>query len=224
MSVEQGGYGMIDIKCLNLCIKSAWIGKWNKKRQMKDYVKERVMRGNYDKVHRININQLEGLGLYMSRRIINQWNSYKEKFYRTERNVLEAHMFMNIGLISANETVERRVFGMGRRELVNEMLGNLRVKDIIGREMELPDKVGIERKLGFQLNFAEFFRIRNVLYSLKEMIGKEGMARKLEILMIGKQVGKGGYMRKLLQDKNWNNRVENHPYAITLRRGATVRI
>jgi hypothetical protein len=31
-SVEQGGYGIIDIKYLNLCIKAAWIGKWNKQR------------------------------------------------------------------------------------------------------------------------------------------------------------------------------------------------
>jgi Reverse transcriptase (RNA-dependent DNA polymerase) len=223
-SVEQGGYGMIDIKHLNLCIKSAWIGKWNKQRRMKDYVKERIMSGNYDKVHRININQLEGLGLYMSRRIISEWNNYKEKFYRTERNVLEAHIFMNIGLINVNETVERKVFGLGRRELVTEAMGNIRVKDIIGREMELPDKVGIERKLGFQLNFAEFFRIRNILYSLKEMIGDEGMARKLEVLLVGKQVGRGGYMRKLLQDKTWNRRVENHPYATTLRRGEAVGI
>jgi hypothetical protein len=221
-SVEHGGYGMINIESMDLCIKAAWIGKWNKQRRIKEYVKEKIMSGNYVKVHRINTNQLEGLGSCMSKRIINQRNIYKGIFYRTERNVLEAHLFKNTGLISVNETVERRIFGMGRRELVTEVLGNIRVKDLISTDRELPDKVRIERVMGVQLNFAEFFRLRNILYVLRDIIKPEGIARKLEVLMIGKQVGKGGYTRKILHDKNWNNRVVSHPYAVTIMRGVPV--
>jgi hypothetical protein len=106
LEAKYGGYGIVDLVKMNIYMKASWITKWAKTERDKDYVKERVMSGNYNNVSRIEHHQGGERNGFISGEIIGKWLEYKEMFFSSERNALQAHLFGNTGLIGIGQKVE----------------------------------------------------------------------------------------------------------------------
>jgi hypothetical protein len=212
----EGGYGMIDIKTMDLCVKAAWVVKWLKQRSNKDYVNMKVLNGmeGLGSIEGIGNQQPVGRGNFITRIILDKWITYKRKFYEVGRNMLMAKVFGNVGLGNLNTKVENLVFERNRRVHIERNIEEIRLKDLLTTEGEIEQKNTVERVMGIRLNFAEFFRLRNIIYELKNMARGEGIARKLEFIGIGKVRG-GGHLRKILKDRNGIEKLRELPYLRT---------
>jgi hypothetical protein len=64
MEPGEGGYGMIDVKTMDMCVKAAWVGKWLKQRINKDYVNMKVLNGleGVESIERVGNQQMIGRG------------------------------------------------------------------------------------------------------------------------------------------------------------------
>jgi hypothetical protein len=74
------------------------------------------------------------------------------------RNIQVATLFGNIGILDRRTTVESECFERNRREIVRNRNNVTMVENLIENGY-VKDKQGIERVLGIQLNFVEYFRI-----------------------------------------------------------------
>jgi hypothetical protein len=216
MEPGEGGYGMIDIKAMDMCVKAAWVGKWLKQRSNKDYVNMKVLNGleGMESIERVGNQQMIGRGNLIMRIIVDKWIMYKRKFYDVGRNMLMAKVFGNLGLGNLNTKVENMVFERNRRVNIERNIEEIRLKDLLTPEGKIEQKNTLEVVIGTRLNFAEFFRLRNIVYELKNRIRGEGNARKLEIIGIGKARG-GGHLRKILKDRNELEKLRELPYLRT---------
>jgi hypothetical protein len=89
------------------------------------------------------------------------------------------------------------------------------VKEFLGEGLTIRTKNEIERILGYQINFVEFFRLRNCLDKIKRKVGT-GLSRKIEVLTVGKKKGAGN-LRKIINTANGVILSDVHPYLNTLR-------
>jgi hypothetical protein len=216
MEPGEGGYGMIDVKIMDMCVKAAWVGKWLKQMSNKDYVNMKVLNGleGMDRIEGVGNQQMIGRGNIITRIITEKWIMYKRKFYDVGRNMLMAKGFGNLGLGNLNTKVENLVFERNRRINIGRNFEEIRLRDLLTPEGEIEQKNTLELVIGTRLNFAEFFRLRNIVYELKNRIRGEGTARKLEIIGIGKVRG-GGHLRKMLKDRNELEKLRELPYLRT---------
>jgi hypothetical protein len=216
MELGEGGYGMIDVNIMDMCVKAAWVGKWLKQRGNKDYVNMKVLNGleGIENMERVGNQQLIGRGNLIARLILEKWIMYKRKFYEVGRNMLMAKVFGNLGLGNLNTKVENIVFERNRRINMERNLDGIRLKDLLTQEGEIGQKNTLEIVIGTRLNFAEFFRLRNIVYELKNRITGEGNARKMETIGVGKVRG-GGHLRKILKDRNELEKLRELPYLRT---------
>jgi hypothetical protein len=142
MEPGEGGYGMIDVNIMNTCVKAAWVGKWLKQRNNKDYVNMKVLDGleGIENIERVGNQQLVGRGNLITRLIIEKWIMYKRKFYEVGRNMLMAKLFGNLGLGNLNTKVENMVFERKRRVNMERNLDGIRLKDLLTQEGEVGPK------------------------------------------------------------------------------------
>ena len=94
--------------------------------------------------------------------------------------MLEAKLFDN-EMDRNGQNIGRLQILSRQREREMEMnLKEIRVKDMVSRELEPLDLNSINRVIGFRLNFAEYFRLRNETYKLKNRMESRGqLSRKL---------------------------------------------
>jgi hypothetical protein len=167
-----------------------------------------------ESIERVGNQQMIGRGNLITRIITEKWIMYKRKFYDVGRNMLMAKVFGNLGLGNLNTKVENMVFERNRRMNIGRNIEEIRLKDLLTPEGEIEQKNTLEVVIGTRLNFAEFFRLRNIVYELKNRTRGEGNARKLEIIGIGKVRG-GGHLRKILKDRNELEKLRDLPYLRT---------
>jgi hypothetical protein len=108
LSKEEGGYGMFDMKTLNLCIKAAWIKKWMSP-VGRDYSDTRCLKGCKIPDF-INMEEINTVGWYSSGEVMQKWLEYKQNFYSVGKNMLGAHLFFNNFLKVEGRIVNVRVF------------------------------------------------------------------------------------------------------------------
>jgi hypothetical protein len=204
------------VNILDICVKAAWVGKWLKQRSNKDYANMKVLDGleGIENIERVGNQQLIGRGNLITRLIIEKWIMYKRKFYEVGRNMLMAKVFGNLGLGNLNTKVENMVFERNRRVNMERNLDGIRLKGLLTQEGEVGQKNTLEVTIGVRLNFAEFFRLRNIVYELKNRIRGEGNARKMETIGVGKVRGVG-HLRKILKDRNELEKLRELPYLRT---------
>jgi hypothetical protein len=198
LPATRGGYNIADIGKIDMCIKAAWIIKWAKAPDIRDYANSRILENNVGNLEKISWGEISQRTFRGSWPIIKGWMGYKGEFYKTGRNILGAKLFYNTGLGERGGNVENEIFDRARRIQLGDNLGNIKVKDLLMENDLIRDKTGMENKIGFLLTMAEFFRLRLVVNRiLGTYIKGPGVVRKIREIQVGKQVG-GGNLRKYI--------------------------
>jgi hypothetical protein len=92
-----------------------------------------------------------------------QWVKLKGLYYDIGNNVLEAKLFMNIGICEPGATVESNVFSVQRYETIRNSIQGTVFKDIIDRQNRVHGKMEIEAVLRIGITWVEYFRLRTVV-------------------------------------------------------------
>ena len=94
--------------------------------------------------------------------------------------MLEAKLFENEMDRNGINNGRLQIFSRQREREMEMNLKEIRVKDMVSRELEPLDLNSINRVIGSRLNFAEYFRLRNEIYKLKNRMESRGqLSRKL---------------------------------------------
>ena len=192
---NRGGYGMFDMKTMNMCIKAGWVKRWLNNKFGRDYAEMWCTKGlkTPDIINMANMNTERWRS---SGEIMKKWVEYKLQFYKIGRNMLEAKMFFN-----ELYTVEGRIMKVnafsGTRERANaERLVQFKVSDFMSRDFVTLDKRGMETVLGFGINMVEFFRLRSEVQILKEKVEWRGKFKKtLSAIVFQKIKGSKGFRK-----------------------------
>jgi len=197
LSREMGGYGMFDLKNLDMCIKASWIKRWMCNTYGKDYAELRIIKGT-SVADNINSDEINTERWRCSGEIVKKWVEYKEEFFRVGRNMLGARLFFN-EMYKVNDRVAKVRALTGIREAENYIsLGKVVVRDLLNKEYEIKDKTGMEQALGINITMVEFFRLRTILQNLKNLVEWRGSNIKtLTYLMKQKTRGSRG-LRKAI--------------------------
>jgi len=222
---EWGGYGLIDIFALNNCVKASWINRWVLNYSNADIVGGRGI-GNMDKpVDQWGVSD----GLLHSDKIkseiMQQWRVYKQCFYRVNGNFGKACLFENDGLLAGKPNIGLTVFGHERYNGLSRIRKMVIVERFF-RGQRILDKVEIDVILGINMNMAEYFRLRNVLFEIKGIYGNlTGEGRCLDLYMRGKKHSGGELRRNLMVSCSpayFENDPRRVPSAISLWGGGAV--
>ena len=198
---EQGGYGITDMRVLNMCIKATWIRKWCMAESNDDYAELRCIKGNKNEPDHINMDEINTEGFRCSGDIMRHWIEYKTCFYEVGRNMLETKIFKNDMDRTGNVISSIKIFSPQRLREVEEFLGDIKLRDLLTVTLEPVDLDEAMRKIGVRITFVEFFRLRGELYKLKnrmEMRGK--LSRRL--ITVFKSKDKGSKVLRLALKSN----------------------
>jgi hypothetical protein len=77
-----------------MCIKAAWIIKWAKAPEIRDYANSRIMENNVGNLEKITWGEISQRTYRGSWPIIKRWMGYKSEFYKMGRNILGATLFL----------------------------------------------------------------------------------------------------------------------------------
>ncbi len=170
LRVEDGGYGMMDMRIMNVCFKSLWIRRVKEMKVNGDYIGvvmmgsegfqelefdyERVGNGRWDRV----------IGP-VAEDILENWRNFKREFYRIGHNLLEANLFENIGLENENRGLETVIFG-GRYGEVRDGFKDKTIGDLTDNLLSFKEKITIENECGIRISWAEYFRLRTAVRSI----------------------------------------------------------
>ncbi len=155
---ELGGYDLIDINELNLCIKTMWIGRWKRETEMKDLsgvacrvntIADHIGKRNDDPRMMINSE------------ILRCWAKFKEKYYMYGNNILDAPIFNNDTLCGDNNLcIEEIVFLRQRREVMSDRATTSVISDVVEGNGVVKPKTDIEMVWDMDISWAEYFRLR----------------------------------------------------------------
>ena len=94
--------------------------------------------------------------------------------------MLEEKLYDNEMDRNGTNTGRLQILSRQREREMEMNLKEIRVKDMVSRELEPLDLNSINRVIGSRLNFAEYFRLRNEIYKLKNRMESRGqLSRKL---------------------------------------------
>jgi hypothetical protein len=170
---EVRGYGMIDMRVMNVCLKSLWISRLSEAREDLDYmsvvmVGENNIGGRELDYERVEKHLVPGGGGVIIEEILHKWKEFKEEFYRVEDNILIAQIFDNKCVKVENVKIEDFVFGIRFVE-VRDVMSNITVGEFLDRGNMIRSKMEIETLQGVRINWAEYFRLRQAIGRLADM-------------------------------------------------------
>ena len=169
----------------------------------------RCIKGNKRDPDHINREDINREGFFCCGEIISQWVDFKNRFYEVGRNMLEAKLYDNEMDRNGTNTGRLQILSRQREREMEMNLKEIRVKDMVSRELEPLDLNSINRVIGFRLNFAEYFRLRNETYKLKNRMESRGqLNRKLETLFRNKTKG-SKVLRMAIQNSECKEYHEN---------------
>ena len=131
--------------------------------------------------------------------ILDKWMEYKNRFYDVGKNILNSKIFENeMDRVGRNY----RVNTVFTRERLNEVTGNvrdIRCSQLLIDNRVVMDKTGMERVLNnLGLSMVEFFRLKAVMFRLKERMQSEGiLSRKINTILKSKKKGSGILRREI---------------------------
>jgi hypothetical protein len=174
LSVELGGYGVLDMNVMNVCMKSMWISRIMRKREYADYTGELIIRDRDGTYERIGNNCMRGDNGIIIREILYNWSSFHRQFAGIGNNIMEVEIFNN-GIITENGRYMEHAIFTGERiiELGNRLLG-VKLKNFVLDTRVVKEKIAIEQVTGINLSWAEYFRLRTACQGiLNNNIGDE---------------------------------------------------
>jgi hypothetical protein len=158
---ELGGYGIIDVRVLNKSVKSTWIKRWYEESKIYDYPMVYTLKERNQIVDRVGNGVVDNEGLPVLSNIIECWSEFKDGFYNVGKNIRKAIVFENDVLGEDRQTgIEGVVFGRRRYTALRDRLKQIRIEDITNDEGQLLTMVEINGRWGLNINWAEYFRLR----------------------------------------------------------------
>jgi len=175
--VETGGYGLIDVNNLNIAIKAAWIGRWSKENEYMDYSGYLAIGREGVDLEKIQINVVNGYPVLND--ILIKWNMFLQYYYKSNRNWLRAKLFGNTSLIGdirvqGEEVKWNNVFGNAIYEAIQGRGNEIKVSDMVDENLHVLDYVQVNRKLGVNINFIAYFRLRTAISGIIEQYRQYG--------------------------------------------------
>jgi hypothetical protein len=173
-----GGYGMIDMRVMNVCLKSLWISRLIYVHGKPDYVSVIMLDGNDLEGRDVDYERIgnrlrQGGGGAILENILRSWREFKDEFYRVDGNMLKAKLFDNECVMIGGVKIEDFVFGnryMDLRDTIHERS----VGDYIDEGNRIKSKIEIENMQNIRINWAEYFRLRQVIGGLMREIVHTG--------------------------------------------------
>ena len=189
-SRELGGYGICDMKIMDLCIKASWIRRWYNNIGTPDYPEVRALKGNKIEPDLINMEDINKEGWKCLGEIMCKWIEYKSVFYRVAKNSLEMLIFGNEIFLEGGGSGKISVMGRAREIDLEPRMKTIKLKEVLGRNLMLKDKNDIDELLGTRMTFAEFFRLRTEVNKLKNNLDTRGkLGRRLKTIFKSKRKG-----------------------------------
>ena len=170
----MGGYGITDMKVMNLCIKVSWIWRWYFNNGAPDYLEVRALKGNKNEPDCINTDEINKEGWKCLGEIMLKWIEYKSLFYKVGKNVLAAKIFRNETLLDEGRMGTVKGMGRAREHEMDVRLRALTLRDFLGNNYVLNDNNSIDLLQGTRTTFVDFFRLRTEINRLKENIEIRG--------------------------------------------------
>ena len=157
---ELGGYGICDMRVMDLCIKASWIRRWYSNTGAPDYPEVRALKGNKTEPDLINMEDINKEGWKCLGEIMCKWIEYKSLFYRVGKNILESSIFGNETMLEGGGSGKISVMGRAREIELEPRMRTIKLKDVLGGNFVMKEKNDIDILLGTRMTFAEFFRLR----------------------------------------------------------------
>jgi hypothetical protein len=116
LPADAGGYGMIDMRIMNVCLKSLWISRLTEVHGKLDYMSVIMLDGNDLEGREVDYERIgnrtrQGGGGAILEDILLRWREFKDEFYRVDENMLRAKLFDNECVKMEGVKIEDFVFG-----------------------------------------------------------------------------------------------------------------
>jgi hypothetical protein len=170
LPADAGGYGMIDMRVMNVCLKSLWISRLTDEHGKLDYMSVVMLDGNNLEGREVDYERIgnhirQGEGGVIIEDILHRWRDFKDEFYRVEENMLRAKLFDNECVKADNVKTEDFVFGNRFVDLRDTISGKT-VGDYLDGANRIKSKIEIENTQNIRINWAEYFRLRQAIGGL----------------------------------------------------------
>ncbi len=145
------------------------------------------------------------------------WIKFKKNFYEWGNNINRAHLFGNEALLMEGRKLEETVFTEGRYRDIEVIVRESTMSDICNDGGGIRDKIQVERNLGVNISWVEYFRLRTEVTQLMVMYPRrvDGLITEqlVDEFMTGRKRGCKRY-RKIMEGKNSRKYEENSPVNI----------
>ena len=205
-----GGYGLIDIRYLNTCIKASWISRWKIFTESID-INSIVSGFRADlRVDQIIVSDYLRDHCPISYNIMLEWKSFRMALYRNKDNVGSACLLWNNALIEGKPNLGLVIFGDDRLRLLTQEARKVKIHQLC-IENRIRPKEDIDTILGINLTLVEYFRLNTVINQLKTLYGEiNDKGVDIEVYLSRKK-RKGGALRRLVYGKNSSVFINNDP-------------
>jgi hypothetical protein len=216
LGVECGGYGMMDMNIMNVCVKSTWIRRVkDMERDGLDYIGALIMKPGGVTYDQMGGDVDVGAVGIICKDILLKWFEYKCEYYMIGNNILEAYLFENKGVIDENDTVNNVVFNHGRYMGIRDNLREIRVRRMLDEQNRVRSKLEVEAVFNVGITWVEYFRIRTVLQQRVDARRDNGGAGKNVELLMSKGKIKSSKLRKKIVGLDSKVYLDNDPRTIS---------
>jgi hypothetical protein len=158
---ELGGYGLVDIKVMDLCVKTSWIERWKREGQNMDYPALIMWRGDIELRNRnLKEEHVRDKGMRMMKEIYNAYSKFKVYYNEFGNNINVTEIFGNTSIMDEGRNMEEAVFGLDRYRQIKDIVDDKVVGAVCNQDGSIRQKEEIDRTLGIRMNWAEYFRLR----------------------------------------------------------------
>jgi hypothetical protein len=218
LCTSLGGYGLVDVNLMNVCMKAVWIERLKGDGLKNDYMAAIIWNGEHGlETWRVNKARVGGKGFQIMEDIVRSWTLFKEKFLEWGSNINLAEIFGNEVLLNDGRCIESLVFSMERYQEVKHIVRGKSVGEICNPIGNVMDKISVERILGIRLSWAEYFRLRTAMTEIEVRFPRkmEGIISEVRIedFVMGRRKGCKRY-RKIMEGKWSTNYMSNTPMNI----------
>ncbi len=211
LTVEQGGYGLIDIRTMDICMKlnlfkRAMLGI-DRNDYIGAYIKECVGDGRID---RVGVGSRLYDGCKVIRPMITVWDTFKRKYMEYCDNGNETILFEN----SEHRYAENRIFGIERYMELRQSICNIRLIDVLGNNGTILGIGELSAQWGVEIRWAEYFRLRAEIGNIVNKVSGNivGVKRGMGLTeFMGKKVKGTKRYREILGGKYSRTWVLNSP-------------
>jgi hypothetical protein len=156
------------VRDMEISIKATWMGRWKKENGKPDYSGVLTMGGHDLQADRIGVNTIKVENMVILSNILARWETFKCKYYGIGNNVLDSLLFGNSVHGRDNILVEVTVFGRDGAAGLGGRALDTRVRELLNEQCQVRERRDIGRILNRELNWAEYFRLREVLLRIKQ--------------------------------------------------------